>query len=110
MTSKEIKQLKEQLINDGYKYIVIAQDDFLSNWGCAKGLKHYQLVVCKDFKECDKVLNYVKNDNYLKKVKCEYVSYLDSILKSKKSFSIRNHFNLAGYYADQEFLITESVK
>lgn len=108
MTSKEIRQVKEQLVNDGYKYIAIAKDTFLSDWGRAKGLNHYQLVVCKDFKECNKVLDYFEKDNSLKYVKNGYVSNLDSILKSKKSFSIRNSFDLAGYYAEKEFLITES--
>lgn len=70
----KLKKLQEL----GYKYIVKAQDKFLSGWGLGAE-KHLQLIACKDINELD----IIKRDLYNDK---------KAIINAtrNKSFTIRN--------------------
>lgn len=49
--TKTLKALKEQ----GYNYIIKANDKFLSNWGYTTNKKHIQLIACKTIEEKDTI-------------------------------------------------------
>lgn len=55
------------LINNGYNfYVVIARDNFLSGWGEAENKSCWQVVICWNALQRDKVLSTFKTDHSFK--------------------------------------------
>ena len=63
--TKNVKELQEM----GYKYIVKAQDKFLSGWGCSTNKKHVQLIACRDIDQLEKIKHDLYNDKTMTYVK-----------------------------------------
>lgn len=53
--------LKE--ISKDYKYIIKANDNFLSGWGASTNKKHIQLILAKDEQEKERILHRLYTDN-----------------------------------------------
>ena len=83
---ENLKKLQEL----GYKYIVKAQDNFLSGWGCG-AKKHLQLIACKDSNELDTIKRDLYNDNTMKYVNWWFINDKAIINATRnKSYTIRN--------------------
>lgn len=80
------------LMFEGYHYIVKAQDDFLSGWGCAKNKKHIHLIACKTPQEREIILQDLHNDKQMKYVNWYSINDRKSIYNTirNKSYTIRN--------------------
>lgn len=85
--TKNLKELKEM----GYKYIVKAQDNFLSGWGLGAS-KHLQLIACKDINELETIKRDLYNDKSMSYVNWWFINDINAIRNAarNKSFTIRN--------------------
>ena len=83
--------LNELIAND-YKYIVKAQDKFLSGWGGAENKKHIQLIACKTAEEKQKILIDLYNDKTMGYVNWYTITDRKGIYNTirNKSYTIRN--------------------
>lgn len=82
-----------KLLQDmGYKYIIKAQDKFLSGWGYAENKKHIQLIGAKDENEKYKILNDLYNDKCFNYVNWCYIQDKQTIYNyiRNKTYTIRN--------------------
>ena len=97
LTNEISKQDIDNFKKLGYKYFVKANDKFLSGWGLAESKKHIQIVLCKNFEDVNKMINYFNNDNSFNYVNYGYLEY-KSIYTCiyNKSFTIRNSWPIAG--------------
>ena len=86
--TKNIKELQEM----GYKYIVKAQDKFLSGWGYANNKKHVQLIACRDIEQLEKIKRDLYNDSTMNYVNWCYINDMQTIYNyaRNKTFTIRN--------------------
>lgn len=92
-----IKEEIEEYKNLGYKFFVKANDKFMTGWGLAKDKNHIQIVLCKNMDDVNKMMNYFKNDSSYNYVNFGYLDYKTLYnCTYNKSFSIRNHWELAG--------------
>ena len=57
-----------ELIFNGYKYIVKAKDNFLSGWGGSARGGHIQLIACKTPEERETILQDLYNDKTMQYV------------------------------------------
>ena len=89
---KNITQNLKLLQDMGYKYIIKAQDKFLSGWGYAEKTKHIQLIACKTEKEKDIILNDLYSDNCFSYVNWDYITNKQAIYNyiRNKTYTIRN--------------------
>ena len=90
------KNLK--LANDlGYRYVIKAQDKFLSGWGLSENKKHLQLILCKTPEERDLILKDLYNDNTFNFVNWYYINDLQGIYNTtrNKSWTLRNDWTRA---------------
>lgn len=80
------------LIFNGYKYIIKAQDKFLSGWGKAGNKKHIQLIACKTPQERETILEDLRKDNSFGYVNWYSITDWKRIFNSirNKSYTIRN--------------------
>lgn len=74
--AKNLKKLEKM----GYKYIVKAQDKFLSGWGNSYNKKHIQLIACKTIKELDTILDDLKSDNTMGYIKWHTINDKQGII------------------------------
>ena len=90
------KNLK--LANDlGYKFVIKAQDKFLSFWGLSENKKHLQLILCKTPEERDLILKDLYNDKTFIYVNWYYINNLQGIYNTTrgKSWTLRNDWTRA---------------
>lgn len=84
------------LTMNNYKYIIKANDKFLSGWGEAKSKKHIQLIACKTEKEKDHILQDLRNDKTFNYINWYIIpNENDKIIKLsyKYSYTIRNDWS-----------------
>ena len=83
-----LKELKEQ----GYNYIIKANDKLLSGWGCATGKKHIQLIACKTIEEKYTILYDLYDDESFNYINWYYIDDIKQIkaIARGKSYTIRN--------------------
>ena len=81
-----------ELIVNGYKYIVKSQDKFLSGWGKSENKKHIQLIACKTPVEREKILNDLYNDKTMNYVNWYSITDRKGIYNTirNKTYTIRN--------------------
>lgn len=81
-----------ELIFNGYKYIIKAKDNFLSGWGCSARGGHIQLIACKTIEERDIILKDLYNDNSMSYVNWYVITDRKGIYATirNKSYTIRN--------------------
>ena len=86
--TKNVKELQEM----GCKYIVKAQDKFLSGWGYPTNKKHVQLIACKDIDQLEKIKHDLYNDKTMNYVNWCYINDMQTIYNytRNKSYTIRN--------------------
>ena len=91
-TNENLTKNLKLAINQGYKFIIKAQDKFLSNWGLSKNKKHLQLILCKNEKEKDIILKDLYQDNSFKYVNWYYINDLQGIYNTTrgKTWTLRN--------------------
>lgn len=87
---KTLKELKEQ----GYNYIIKANDKFLSNWGYATGKTHIQLIACKTIEEKYAILYDLASDKSFNYINWYYIGNVKQIkaIARNKSYTIRNNW------------------
>ena len=81
-------------VND-YLYIVYAKDKLLSGWGKAPTTSHWQLILVKDIYAREVMLEYLHSSNTYSYINWALISDLKKLLRSKKSYSIRDSYYLA---------------
>lgn len=81
-----------ELIMNGYVYIVKAQDKFLSGWGVAKNKKAIQLIACKTPQERETILQDLRNDKTMAYVNWYSIHDRKGIYNTirNKTYTIRN--------------------
>lgn len=81
-----------ELIFNGYKYIIKAQDKIFSGWGKAEGKKHIQLIACKTEEEKDIILKDLYSDKCMNYVNWYLITDRKSIFNTirNKTYTIRN--------------------
>lgn len=86
--TKNVKELQEM----GYKYIVKAQDKFLSGWGYSTDKKHVQLIACRDMDQLEKIKHDLYNDKTMSYINWCYINDMQTIYNytRNKTFTIRN--------------------
>jgi len=86
--TKNLNELKEM----GYKFIVKANDKFLSGWGNSARGGHVQLIACKTYDELETIKNDLYRDNSFNYVNWDYISNKSAIYGyiRNKSYTIRN--------------------
>lgn len=86
--TKNVKELQQM----GYKYIVKAQDKFLSGWGCANNKKHVQLIACRDMDQLERIKHDLYNDKTMNYVNWCYINDMQTIYNytRNKTYTIRN--------------------
>lgn len=91
-----ITPLVEELKENGYKYIIKAQDKFLSGWGGAENKKHVQIIACRTIEEKDKILRDLHNDNTMSYVNWHLLDKKNiyNFIRNK-SYTIRNDWTRA---------------
>lgn len=96
-TNEELTKNLKLAINQGYKFVIKAQDKFLSNWGLSENKKHLQLILCKNEKEKDIILKDLYQDNNFKYINWYYINDLQSIYNTTrgKTWTLRNNWSRA---------------
>ena len=90
------KNLK--LANDlGYRYVIKAQDKFLTGLDLSENKKHLQLILCKTPEERDLILKDLYNDKTFNYVNWYYINDLQGIYNTTrgKSWTLRNDWTRA---------------
>lgn len=85
------------LIDNGYKYIIKANDKFLSGWGYAENKKHVQLIACKTLDERMKIYYDLLADNsfnYVNWCSINDKKTINNFIRNK-SYTIRNDWTRA---------------
>lgn len=81
------------LLMNGYNYIIKAQDKFLSGWGLSKDKKHIQLIAVKTNEELQNILQGLREDkNEFNYVNWYYINERQQIFNATrgKTYTIRN--------------------
>lgn len=96
-TNEELTKNLKLAINQGYKFVIKAQDKFFSNWGLSENKKHLQLILCKTEKEKDLILKDLYNDSTFIYVNWYYINDLQEIYNttSGKTWTLRNDWTRA---------------
>lgn len=86
--TENLKKLQEM----GYKYIIKAQDKFLSGWGCSYNKKHIQLIACKTSQEREIITDDLEKDNSMGYINWYTIDDKQGIYNAirNKSYTIRN--------------------
>ena len=98
--NENLKENLKELEDMGYKYVVKAQDKFLSGWGLSRGSKHIQLIACYDSMERENVYRDLQHDNYMNYVNWYRIDDFKGIYSAtyNKTFTIRNDWSRATGY------------
>lgn len=92
VNKKDIEDIKKL----GYKYIIKANDKFLSGWGNSRYKTYVQIILCRTSEELDIILNDLRNDKDFSYVNWNYLEYKNVYnYIYKKSFTIRNDWTRA---------------
>ncbi len=96
-TNEELTKNLKLAINQGYKFVIKAQDKFLSNWGLSENKKHLQLILCKTEEEKNIILKDLYQDNNFKYVNWYYINDLQGIYNTTrgKTWTLRNNWTRA---------------
>ena len=94
---KSLRGYLEDFKELDYKYVVKAQDNFLSGWGYARNKKHLQLILCSTYEELQKIKYDLLSDNSMSYVNYWYVSDIKGITNATrgKSYTLRNDWTRA---------------
>ena len=94
---EELTKNLKLAIKEGYKFVIKAQDKFLSGWGLSENKKHLQLILCKTEEEKDIILKDLYQDNTFKYVNWYYINDLQEIYNTTrgKTWTLRNHWTRA---------------
>ena len=95
--NEELTKNLKLAINQGYKFVIKAEDKFLSNWGLSENKKHLQLILCKTEEEKDIILKDLYQDNNFKYINWYYINDLQSIYNTTrgKTWTLRNNWSRA---------------
>lgn len=77
---------------NGYRYILKAQDKFLSGWGMTGGKKHIHLIACKTQDERETIYQDLLNDKTFNYINWYNIHEDNKILNTirNKTYTIRN--------------------
>lgn len=93
--------LNELIKTKKYDYVITVHDKFLSNWeNVPESNNFYHFIFCKDKKEKDKIIEYLKGDNSFNYINFYYLKFKNDIknLKNKSykvNYSIKIGFPVA---------------
>ena len=87
-----LRENLEDLKKIGYKFIVKAQDKFLSGWGHSTNKKHVQLIACQTYDELETIKRDLYNDKAMSYINWWFINDTTSIINAtrNKTFTIRN--------------------
>ena len=96
-SNTELSKNLDILKQEGYNYIIKAQDKIFSYWGLSQNKKHIQLIACKTEKEKDIILKDLYNDKSFNYVNWCYLKDKKTIYNytKDKTFTIRNDWTRA---------------
>ena len=103
LNSVELDKSLNDLLKDfqelGYKYVVKAQDKFLSGWGLAYNKKHLQLILCTTYEELEAIKNDLYKDKSMSYVNWYYIKDRKGVTQAArgKSWTLRNDWTRAFY-------------
>lgn len=85
---KNLKKLEDM----GYKYILKANDKFLSGWSKAENKKHLQLIACFDRVELEEIKSDLEKDLTFNYINWENIKNVNNIYNwtRGKTYTIRN--------------------
>lgn len=95
--NEELTKNLKLAINQGYKFVIKAEDKFLSCWGLSENKKHLQLILCKTENEKDIILKDLYQDNSFKYINWYYINELQGIYNTTrgKTWTLRNNWSRA---------------
>ena len=96
-TNEDLTKNLKLAINQGYQFVIKAQDKFLSGWGLSENKKHLQLILCKTPRERDLILKDLYNDKTFNYINWYYINDLSRIYNTTKSktWTLRNDWTRA---------------
>lgn len=96
-TNENLTSNLKLAINQGYNYVIKAQDKFLSGWGLSENKKHIQLILCKTPQERDTILKDLYIDDTFIYVNWFYIKNLQGIYNTTrgKTWTLRNDWTRA---------------
>ena len=91
-SNESLKENLEMLENMGYKYIVKANDKFLSGWGNSGVNGHIQLIASKDWQDAEAIIYDLEKDKGFNYIDYQLINNYKNInnYTRYKSFTIRN--------------------
>ena len=97
LTNEDLTKNLKNANNLGYKFVIKAQDKFLSGWDLSDNKKHLQLILCKTENEKDLILKDLYNDNNFIYVNRYSINDLQGIYNTThgKSWTLRNDWTRA---------------
>lgn len=96
-TNEELTKNLKLAIKQDYKFVIKAQDKFLSDWGLSENKNHLQLILCKTENEKDLILKDLYNDSTFTYVNWYYINDLQAIYNATrgKTWTLRNDWTRA---------------
>lgn len=96
-TNEDLTKNLKLANNLGYKFVIKAQDIFLSDWGKSERKKHLQLILCKTENEKDIILKDLYCDDTFVHINWYYINDLQGIYNTThgKSWTLRNDWTRA---------------
>lgn len=96
-TNEDLTKNLKLAINQGYQFVIKAQDKFLSGWGLSENKKHLQLILCKTYEEKDTILKDLYRDNTFNYINWYYINDLQGIynITRGKTWTLRNDWTRA---------------
>lgn len=90
--NENLKENLKRLEGMGYKYILKANDKFLTGWGRAENKKHLQLIACVDRVELEEIKNDLEKDPTFNYINWENIKNINNIYNwtRGKTYTIRN--------------------
>ena len=97
LTNEDLTKNLKLANNLGYKFVIKAQEKFLSGWGLSDNKKHLQLILCKTENEKDLILKDLYDDNTFIYVNWYCINDLQGIYNTTrgKSWTLRNDWTRA---------------
>lgn len=91
-SNESLKENLKILANMGYKYIVKANDKFLSGWGNSGVNGHIQLIAAKDWQDAEAIIYDLEKDKGFNYIDYQLINNYKNIKNytRNKSFTIRN--------------------
>lgn len=96
-TNENLTKNLKLAIDQDYRFIIKAQDKFLSGWGLSENKKHLQLILCKTENEKDMILKDLYADKTFIYINWYYINDLQGIYNTtrNKSWTLRNDWTRA---------------